>query len=315
MSSRRAVLSAVAGALLCGREIGRQGELPAPLPAVRLLFGGDVMLARYVGQLARAKRDPAWPWRGVAERFAAADIACVNLESPFSDRPAIAKGNMIFRAEPGMVNGLVLAGVDVVSTANNHTRDCGAHGVAFTLDWLRKHGIAAAGTGVSEQAAHDGVVVSRKGTRFGFLAYTYDQSNGNHRDTDARVAVMDLERLRADVIRLRGRADVTVVLMHAGVEYAPKSAAGQHAFAHAAIDAGARLVIGHHPHVTQPAERYRDGVIVYSLGNFIFDQFQRAETQRGLVAEVVMRGRRLEQVILHDIQIRATVPVFASRRP
>ncbi len=271
------------------------------------------MLARYVGKLARAKNDPAWPWRGVEKQIAAADIACVNLESPFSDRPAAGAGNMVFRAEPEMVEGLVAAGVDVVSTANNHTRDCGARGVAFTVNWLRQHGIAAAGTGLSEQEAHDGAVLTRKGTRFGFLAYTYDQTNGNHRDTDARVALMDVERMRADVGRILARADVAIVLMHAGVEYSPKSSADQRAFARAAIDAGAKLVIGHHPHVAQPAERYRHGVIAYSLGNFIFDQFHRAETQRGLVADAVFRGRRLEQLILRDIRIRGTVPVFPSK--
>lgn len=311
MSSRREILWASAAALVCAPKAGRQSETPRPLPAVRLLFGGDVMLSRYVARLARLKRDPAWPWRQVAARFAAADIACVNLESPFSDRPLRTSANMIFRAEPDMIQGLVAAGVDVVSTANNHARDCGAHGVGFTIDWLKRHGIAAAGTGHSEEEAHTGAVIERAGTRFGFLAYTYDQSNGNYRDTDARVAVMDLGRLRQDIARLRERADVVVTLMHAGNEYAPKPGSRQREFARAAIDAGAKLVVGHHPHVAQQAESYGGGAILYSLGNFIFDQFQRAETQRGLVAEAVFRGRRLEHVQLEAVQIRATVPVFA----
>jgi poly-gamma-glutamate synthesis protein (capsule biosynthesis protein) len=292
--------------------MGRQSKIPPPLPAVRLLFGGDAMLARHVGKLARVKRDPAWPWRGVAARFAAADIACVNLESPFSDRPRWSVANMIFQAGQEMVEGLVAAGVDVVSTANNHARDGGARGIEFTLDWLKRHGIAAAGTGRNEEEAHAGAILERGGTRFGFLAYTYDQSNGNHARADARVAVMDVERMRRDVTGLLARAHVAVVLMHAGNEYAPQPESRQREFARAAIDAGVKLVVGHHPHVAQEAESYRGGAIFYSLGNFIFDQFQRAETQRGLVAEAVFRGRRLEQVRLHAIQIRATAPVFSS---
>jgi poly-gamma-glutamate synthesis protein (capsule biosynthesis protein) len=105
---------------------------------------------------------------------------------------------------------------------------------------------------------------------------------------------------------------VAVVLMHAGNEYAPKPESRQRQFARAAIDAGAKLVVGHHPHAAQEAERYRGGAIFYSLGNFIFDQFQRSETQRGLVAEAVFRGRRLAQVRLRAIQIRASAPVFSS---
>jgi hypothetical protein len=87
MSSRRAFLEASAAALLCGRTMGLQSEIPPPLPAVRLLFAGDAMLARHVGQLARARRNPVWPWRQVGAQFTAVGIACVNLESPFSDRP------------------------------------------------------------------------------------------------------------------------------------------------------------------------------------------------------------------------------------
>ena len=92
---------------------------------------------------------------------------------------------------------------------------------------------------------------------------------------------------------MAARADAIIVSMHAGVEYSPKSNAQQVAFARAAIDAGASVVVGHHPHVTQPWERYGQGVIFYSLGNLVFDQFQRVETQRGALADIVFEGPRL----------------------
>jgi poly-gamma-glutamate synthesis protein (capsule biosynthesis protein) len=120
---------------------------------------------------------------------------------------------------------------------------------------------------------------------------------------------MDVARMRRDVTGLLARAQVAVVLMHAGNEYAPKPESRQREFARAAIDAGAEPVVGHRPHLAQKTESYRGGAILYSLGNFIFDQFQRAGTQRGLVAEAIFRGMRLEQVRLHAIQIRAAAPV------
>ena len=163
------------------------------------------MLSRHVARVAREKRDPAFPLRDLAPLLQAADIAFVNLESPFSDRGAVVEHGMIFKAEPEMIAALEVAGVDVVSTANNHARDQGSHGVEFTLDWLERHQIAVAGTGSSAEAAHAGVVIERNGVRFGFLAYTYDQSNGNHADTDDRVAVMDVARMREDVAQV-GRA-------------------------------------------------------------------------------------------------------------
>jgi poly-gamma-glutamate synthesis protein (capsule biosynthesis protein) len=266
------------------------------------------MLSRHVGRLARAHHDPAFPLRDLAAELQAADIAFVNLESPFSDRGALVEHGMIFKAEPEMIEALEVAGIDIVSTANNHARDQGSHGVEFTLDWLESHHIAAAGTGRSAEAAHAGVVLERNGIRFGFLAYTYDQSNGNHPDKDERVAVMDLPRMREDVARMAMRADAMIVSMHAGTEYSPKPNAQQVTFARAAIDAGASVVVGHHPHVVQPWEHYGSGVIFYSLGNLVFDQFQRVETQRGLLAELVFEGARLARAEALPVQLVGTAP-------
>jgi poly-gamma-glutamate capsule biosynthesis protein CapA/YwtB (metallophosphatase superfamily) len=286
---------------------------PEPPPQTRLLLGGDVMLSRNVARRARAAQDPAAPFRELAAVFSSADIAFVNLEAPFSDRGSIMERGMIFKAEPEMISGLQLAGIDIVSTANNHARDRGGYGVEFTLDWLGAHGIAVAGTGKSADQAHAGTVLERNGTRFGFLAYTYDANNGNHRDVDERVAVMDLARMRADVALLSQRADVIIVSMHAGDEYRPQPNARQTEFARAAIDAGARVVAGHHPHVRQPWERYKDGVIFYSLGNLVFDQFQRVETQRGSLAELVFEGSALVRTAVLPVDIVLTVPRLARQ--
>jgi poly-gamma-glutamate capsule biosynthesis protein CapA/YwtB (metallophosphatase superfamily) len=309
--TRRSVLP-----LLGVWPFSRTAEQPAPDPVrTRLVLGGDVMLSRHVGRVARAHHDPAFPLRDLAPFLQSADIAFVNLESPFSDHGAVVERGMIFKAEPEMIAALEVAGVDVVSTANNHARDQGAHGVEFTLDLLESHHIAVAGTGKSAEAAHAGVVVERNGIKFGFLAYTYDQSNGNHPDLDERVAVMDVPRMREDVARMATRADVIIVSMHAGTEYSPKANAQQTNFARAAIDAGASVVAGHHPHVVQPWERYGQGVIFYSLGNLVFDQFQRVETQRGVLAELVFEGRRLARADLLAVQIVATAPRLAGATP
>ncbi|PYT14894.1 MAG: hypothetical protein DMG59_15750 [Acidobacteria bacterium] len=293
------------------RRVTPPEAVPAP-KVTRLLFGGDVMLSRWVGRLARARRDPASPLRELAPLLRAADIAFVNLEAPFSDRGRPVERGMIFKAEPEMIGALELAGIDVVSTANNHARDCSRYGVEFTLDWLGKHGIAAAGSGKTGDAAHAGTILTRNGLRFGFLAYTYDQSNGNHPDVDDRVAVLDTAWMRRDVARMLERADIAIVSMHAGLEYSSRPNAQQVEFARAAIDAGARVVVGHHPHVVQSWERRGSGVIFYSLGNLVFDQFQRIETQRGALAQVVFSGRTVARAELIPVDLVQTVPRVAS---
>ncbi len=284
----------------------------APLARTKLVLGGDVMLSRNVAARARAKKDPAWPFRDIAPVFAEADIAFLNLESPFSDKGAIMQRGMIFKTEPDMIAGLELAGIDVVSTANNHARDRGSYGVEFTLDHLTAHGIAAVGTGKTAEEAHAGTVLERNGIKFGFLAYTYDANNGNYKDVDPRIAVLDIETMRADVTAMKARADVILVSMHAGVEYATNSNRQQSDFARAAVDAGARVVIGHHPHVRQPWEWYGGGAIFYSLGNLIFDQFQRTETQIGSLAELVFEGTQIVQARTRTVNIVLTVPRLAD---
>jgi poly-gamma-glutamate synthesis protein (capsule biosynthesis protein) len=296
--SRRGFLSAISAAAFAQSE-------PR---TTKIVAGGDVMLARNVGIRARARKDPAWPFREIAPVFADADIAFLNLESPFNDKGPLQLHGMIFKAEPEMIEGLKLAGIDIVSTANNHSRDQRSRGLEFTLDHLAANGILAVGTGKTETEAHAGQVIERNGTRFGFLAYTYDANNGNHKDTEPRIAVLDANRMRQDLTALRSRADVILVSMHAGIEYAPKPNTQQIEFARAAIDAGAAAVIGHHPHVRQPVEWYKDAPIFYSLGNLVFDQFQRKETQVGSLVELTFEGSRLVETKTRTVRLPLTVP-------
>ncbi|MEO8097728.1 MAG: CapA family protein [Acidobacteriota bacterium] len=321
MFTRRAFLPLLAAAPAFAQSPLDAGPLEAgpleasPLEAgwiTRVILGGDVMLSRNVAARARAAKDPASPFRDIAPVFADADIAFANLESPFSDQGPVMQRGMIFKTEPEMIAGLQLAGIDVVSTANNHARDRGSYGLEFTLDLLARNNIAAAGTGKTAEAAHAGAVLERNGIRFGFLAYTYDANNGNHKDTDPRVAILDTEEMVRDVASIKTRADVVIVSMHAGIEYQPNPSPAQAEFAHAAINAGAQVVVGHHPHVRQPWEWYAGGVIFYSLGNLIFDQFQRTETQIGSLAEVVFRDDRLIQARVHTVNLVGTIPRLAE---
>lgn len=274
----------------------------------RLLFAGDVMFSRAVRRQMLAAHDPAFPFRKIAPLMSAADIVFVNLESPFSDRGPYYETGLIFHAPPEAIAGLNLAGVSIASTANNHSRDCGPYGVEFTISWLRSHGIIPLGSSESEALTHEGVVLVRHGVRFGFLGYTFDQQNGNWRDIDPRIALTDTSAVCRDVRALRKRADVVIVSMHSGIEYMPKPTKTQIAFAHDAIDAGASLVIGHHPHVVQAEEEYGGGLIFYSLGNLVFDQYQREETQHGEIVEIGFLGSRIFSTHIIPIKITPTGP-------
>jgi poly-gamma-glutamate synthesis protein (capsule biosynthesis protein) len=96
--------------------------------------------------------------------------------------------------------------------------------------------------------------------------------------------------------------------MHNGIEYMPKPSKSQIEFAHAAIDCGATLVVGHHPHVIQPEEHYKAGLIFYSLGNFVFDQYQREATQHGEVVQISFLGKSILATHIMRVKITPTGP-------
>ena len=153
----------------------------------RLIFTGDVMLSRAVRRQILEARDPALPFRKMAPMLAASDIAFVNLESPFFGQGLYREGRSDLSCLARHNRGSEARGIAIASTANNHSRDCASHG--WNSHCLAsKHGVEPVGSGESVEAAHKGIVLVRHGVRFGFLGYTYDQKNGNWKDTDPRIA-------------------------------------------------------------------------------------------------------------------------------
>lgn len=289
-----------------GLPLAPEPEL-APAPArVTLVAVGDIMLSRTVGKTIAAKGDVRYPFLRMRDWLRGADIAFANLETSITPGRAVEQGEMLFRADPRTVDGLVDAGFDVLSLANNHTPNFGQKGLRDTFRYLHDAGIAFAGAGEDAAAARAPTVLERGGRRFAFLAFN---------DTDvvpasyaagpahAGTAFMDVDVMAEAVRDARKAADVVIVSMHSGREYAYVPDASQVRFARAAIDAGADLVIGHHPHVVQTVERYKDKLIFYSLGNFVFDQMWSEPTREGLAVKFTFEGPRVVRADLLPVRI------------
>lgn len=300
---------AIAGALAAGAGAFGAGT-------TTLLAGGDVSFSRAIGAAIRSHGDVTDPVRHIAKRFRAADIAFVNLEAPFSDRGPLTppRDTLVFKNEPPTVAGLSAMGMDVVSGANNHFGNAGAYGVDYSVKLLGRRGIQVAGAGTNDQRAHAARIETRKGTRYAFLAYGYPNDSTVATPTRPGIATAaDVARMQTDVRRALLRADAVIVSVHAGAEYTRTPTAFQRRFAHAAVDAGAGLVLGHHPHWVQGVERYRHGAILYSLGNLVFDQPWSWETMHGVVATVTFTGAKLTRVRLIPVEISGGVqPKFLS---
>lgn len=273
-----------------------------------LIFGGDAMLSRVVGQKMVKYKDFAWPFQKLRGLFSQADLAVINLESPFtldSKSYLVPTGSFSFNADPRAMAGLTAAGIDLVALANNHFVNQDQKGMRDTFKLLEQNNIAYAGAGENLAAAHAGVVLDKNGIKFGFLDYGYPVDSSNAGADRPGIANMDLASARTDVQRMKKQADLVIVLIHDGVEYTNLPTGHQKEFARAMIDAGADLIVGHHPHWVQQVEIYENKPIIYSLGNLVFDQMWSQETREGALAKVELSGRdirRLEfiPIIIND---------------
>jgi poly-gamma-glutamate capsule biosynthesis protein CapA/YwtB (metallophosphatase superfamily) len=271
-------------ALLAGCALGPSSQqTPArsatsTVPTITIAAVGDMQFDRGVRALVD-RRGGAAPLAAIASQLRTADITVGNLEACLSDRGRPdAHKDVVLHGDPVGIDSLTSAGFDLVSLANNHIMDFGSAALRDTLGRLDRAGIAHSGAGADEQAAWKRVTVRRKGATVAFLSVT-DIVHAGYPATENRAGVAALpgneDALRVLISEAEGSADYVIVALHYGTEYADKPSAAQVAQAHRAIDAGADVVLAHHPHVIQAVEAYKNGVIAYSLGDFVFDHASR----------------------------------------
>ena len=273
---------------------------------------GDVILGRKVDERMAKYRDYLSPFRDVAAELSAADVAVANLETPLSDRvvPSHDPKTLAFATSTRAIPGLRLAGIDAVSLANNHSLNCGPEPFVDTLAALESAGVKHFGGGRTREDARRPAIVEARGLRFAFLGY--DDVAGRYYAAGERtpgIAPLDLPEVVADVRAARQVADVVVPYFHWGTEYTSVPTQRQREVAHAAVDAGAALVLGSHPHWVQAVEFHRGAFIAYSLGNFVFDQDWSTETQQGVILKTTWLNGRLVAVDFLPVRI------FDQHRP
>lgn len=260
-------------------------EIPEP-DYVLLTFLGDIMLDRGVRNSVlknfAGDYSSLFVNLGVLKK---SDIVFANLEGPASDQGQDRHNLYSFRMDPGVVPALSGAGINVLSVANNHMGDWGKEAFMDTLSRLRENEILYTGGGLGYEEASAPVVMERYGIKLGFLGFS-DKGPADLAAKENEAGILLASDPRFDEIIQTAAKDVDflIVSFHFGEEYQPKHDARQEELAHRAVDAGAKVVVGAHPHVVQDYEIYRNSFIAYSLGNFIFDQkFLQATMQGGLL--------------------------------
>ncbi|TEB07721.1 Capsule biosynthesis protein CapA [Pelotomaculum schinkii] len=282
-------------------------KLPIRTEPVCLVAVGDIMLSRGVaGEIKEHGDDPRHPFLQIEKYLKSGDIVFGNLENPITPGREIMMPEMTLRADPGVEIALKDAGFTVLSLANNHLPDFGSQGVLDTVRYLNNAGIGHTGAGETEEEAFAAEFIEVKGLRVAFLAFTDPAivpDSYPARSDHPGVAFLNQEKMRAAVRYAGEKADFVVVSMHAGTEYETRPDLAQTRLARLAVDAGADLVLGHHPHVVQKIEKYKGKYIFYSLGNFVFDQKWSRATRVGLAAKIFITPEGVEKFELLPVFI------------
>jgi poly-gamma-glutamate synthesis protein (capsule biosynthesis protein) len=251
--------------------------------------------------------DYKFPFEGIADYFKAADVVFGNLEGQISD-----KGNKIgtvnsFRVEPKAIDGLKYAGFNVLSVANNHSFDYNTAALEDSFNRLKEANIEYVGGGFNREEAFKLKVIEKNGVKIGFLAYCSVGAKGwvatDNMSGIAFISEEDMEEIKSDISKAKEQVDVLFVSSHYGDEYQTEQNESQTTMYRAFIDAGADIVLGHHPHVVQPIEEYANGWIAYSLGNFVFDQGFSDETMKGLLLEISIEDKKVKIVLGKEIKM------------
>jgi len=248
-----------------------------------LVASGDIIPARSVNFQTVKRGNYMWAFQNISSILSSGDSTVVNLETPLLSQCPVTVEGMIFCGSKRHIEGLRASGVDVVGLSNNHIGNYGRDGIEETKKLLEENGMSV--TGINGPVVRD-----VKGLKFSFLAY-------NEIGTpEPMVSWLDEETMVQEIIQAKKTSDVVIVMLSWGVEYTDRPTENQRRIGKIAIDAGADLILGNHPHWIQGVELYKGKLIVYAQGNTIFDQMWSEETKKGVIGKYTFYDKELIDV-------------------
>lgn len=255
---------------------------------VTMTFGGDIMLDRGVQNsvIKNFNNDYAALFEKLTS-YKDSDIFFANLEGTASNVGEDMRNLYSFQMDPAVIPALSGAGINVVSLANNHVGDWGLSSYIDTMSRLKENEINYTGGGMNSAEAETPTIIEKNGMKIGFLGFSDVGPDWMRAKVDqAGLLVASNPRFDEIIQNASKQVDHLIVSFHFGEEYKTTHSARQEELAHRAVDNGAKIVIGHHPHVVEDTEVYKNGYIAYSLGNFIFDQPFSKETMQGMLLNI-----------------------------
>lgn len=266
--------------------------------SIRLLFAGDVMLDRYVKKRVDEKfnGDYGKIFEKISNYLNSFDYVSVNLEGPISNKGKKVGSIYSFRMTPEVLTFLQKVNIKIFNLANNHIWDYGKVAFRDTLINLKNNGFFYYGAGENSDKAFAPLILTKSGMRIGILGFSDFLSYLEAKENQPGLAVVSSKSFQSSIKEAKKRADVLIVTFHWGNEYQHEPSDRQRKIARQAIDLGADLIVGHHPHIVQKIEKYKDKFIFYSLGNFVFDQNFSQDTMKGGLVEIEIENKKMKNV-------------------
>ena len=300
---------------------------PTP-PITTILFTGAIVPGRCVQAAIDAQDNADFLYDDVRELISSADIAVGTLNAAltdFSPYTGCVK-TFVLVGSPNNADALANAGFDVMSVATNHIKNCnlstcGDQAFLDTMDNLERVGIVPVGAGNNLQEAMQPIVIEKNGIRFGFVSLGEVESRAFADENTPGIAPLPADfaeakaNLRSAIAAARAISDVVIAMPHWGSDYSAMPNYRQLFFDQVAIEAGADLVLGNHPHVIQGMREIEGIPVFYSLGSFVFDQDWSLETQQGIVVVVTFEGTELRDYQVIPVHIEGTGHVQIAESP
>jgi gamma-polyglutamate biosynthesis protein CapA len=250
--------------------------------AVAISFVGDMMFDRGVRSVI-AKRGADYLFADVAPELKKSTIVFGSLDCPLTNRKPVKAGKENFRCPASAADAMANAGISSVFLANDHILDEGGPGMYDTFKTLLAAGIYGMGAGEAAWIARIPHVAVTKGIRLSFISFSENDPGPNSEPFNPEFEAADVNTVVETVVAAKAKADVVIVSFHWGNDFDFTPTENQKKLAYAAVEAGAALVVGHGPHVLQPYEIKNGAMIVYSLGNFIYDQKRTAASESAIM--------------------------------
>jgi poly-gamma-glutamate synthesis protein (capsule biosynthesis protein) len=260
------------------------------LREIKILFVGDIMIARSVERKIKdLNKKYIFPFINILSYLKSFDYVAANLEGPISENGIKLGSKYSFRMKPEVAKALSDSNINIVNLANNHIFDYGKIAFEDTLKNLERNNIKYFGI------SYEPLIIEKYGIKIGFLGFSDFLKHLDVRENKVGISVIN-ENLGEIIKKAKEKVDILIVNFHWGEEYQKLANERQRRLAKIAIDSGADLIIGHHPHVIQNIEKYKGTFIFYSLGNFIFDQNFSEETMIGGGVEVYIKDKKIENI-------------------